>query len=87
MRRKRDDKYVYFPTLSECADAAVSVFAANRWRWARCGIPDRARIVETLAMLHDAMEGDLGRQESGRLVYDRERGYGHEIPLTSKERK
>lgn len=75
-----DRRFLLFPTPEACAEAAASVFKAERWRWTRCGIPDFADILRTLVHLQAQAERDKQDYcESGRLIYYKGQ-FGHERP-------
>lgn len=85
VRRTVEDKHVLFATAEECADAAAPVFLASRWRWTRCGIPDREQILNTLLYLgREAQSSENGYCESGRLVAYNGK-FGHERPMTANK--
>lgn len=77
--RAIQDKFCFYSTAEECADAAAPLYAQKRWRWKRCGIPDRQQILETLRYLARVAwgNGNGGHIQSGRLIYYKG-SYGHE---------
>jgi hypothetical protein len=82
-----EEKFSFYDSIQECADAAAPVFKQQRWRWALVGVPDRQDILESLFYLKrwcEESEQDYG--ETGRLAYYNGR-YGHEKPKESTNAK
>ena len=79
-RQTTEQKFQFYATAEECADAAAPLFREKRWRWAGLSIPDREQILEMLQYLErEAVDDGSGNRflATGRLVYDAGR-FGHE---------
>lgn len=70
MARNVEDKFQFYPTPEQCAEAAAPVFAEKRWRWHEAGIPSQSQILDSLNSLRrSAREWHGSYCASGRLVY------------------
>jgi hypothetical protein len=77
-------RFNFYPTAEECAKGAAPIFELCNWRWSRTGtkwgeIPSESEILEACHELQRLAE-DQEFCESGRLIFHRELGFGHERP-------
>ena len=65
MKIDANEKWKWFDTAEQCADAAAPVFQMKNWRWTR-GVPSRDDILRKLNELSSLNSRNQG-VESGRL--------------------